>query len=82
MSSPKKTGDNSTTAMARAVSSAPVTSGGSGTKADPYILSGNTGTITLQAGKYYIVPDGVTIGKAVTNNAANNASGGINLNGA
>lgn len=82
MSSPRKTGDNSTTAMARAVSSAPVTSGGSGTKADPYILSGNTGTITLQAGKYYIVPDGVTIGKAVTNNAANNASGGINLNGA
>ena len=82
MSSPKKTGDSSTTATTRVVSSSPVTSGGSGTKADPYILSGNTGTITLQAGKYYVVPDKVTIGKAVTNSAANDASGGINVNGA
>lgn len=82
MSSRSKTDNSSLTAATQAGSSAPTTSGGSGTKTDPYILANNTGTITLQAGKYYVVPDNVTIGKAVTNNATNDASGGINVNGA
>ncbi|GAD25554.1 outer membrane protein [Gluconobacter thailandicus F149-1 = NBRC 100600] len=82
MSSRNKTDNSSTTAAAQATASAPTTSGGSGTKTDPYILSSNSGTITLKAGKYYVVPDNVTIGKAVTNSATNDASGGINVNGA
>ena len=39
-------------------------SGGAGTADNPYVLKSNSGTVTLISGKYYTVPDNITIGTA------------------
>lgn len=56
---------------------------GTGTESDPYVLASNSGTITLETGKYYVLQGGATIGTAVIKEYnASGSTGGINVNGA
>ncbi|NHN92341.1 Hint domain-containing protein [Acetobacter sicerae] len=56
---------------------------GTGTESDPYVLASNSGTITLETGKYYVLEGGATIGTAVINDSnASGSTGGIDVNGA
>lgn len=56
---------------------------GSGTATDPYVLASNSGTVTLETGKYYVVENGTQIGTAVISEFnASGSTGGINVNGA
>ena len=63
-------------------------SGGAGTADNPYVLKSNSGTVTLISGKYYTVPDNITIGTAPTSvdsthaRTSNDATGGLVVNGA
>lgn len=55
---------------------------GNGTESDPYVLASNSGTITLESGKYYVLENGATIGTAIINEYnASGSTGGINVNG-
>ncbi|NHO32392.1 Hint domain-containing protein [Acetobacter fallax] len=75
--------DSTKTNTSSALTATAATSGGTGTEVDPYILEGNSGTITLASGKWYVLPDNVTVGTAVTKDFNSSAStGGINVNGA
>ncbi|WP_242006551.1 hypothetical protein [Acetobacter estunensis] len=54
------------------------TTGGAGTETDPYVLASNSGTVTLESGKYYVLPDNATVGTAVIKeDNAQNSTGGI-----
>ncbi|MGD7070226.1 Hint domain-containing protein [Acetobacter sp. AAB5] len=61
---------------------------GTGTQTDPYVLESNSGTVTLEAGKFYVLESGTTIGTKEgstenTSGAGTSAStGGIVVNGA
>ncbi|MFS8368481.1 Hint domain-containing protein [Acetobacter oryzifermentans] len=61
---------------------------GSGTQTDPYVLENNTGTVTLEAGKFYVLESGTTIGTKKGDNSNDSGSGttastgGIVVNGA
>ena len=61
---------------------------GSGTQTDPYVLESNSGTITLEAGKFYVLESGTTIGTKKGSNSNDSgtgttaSTGGIVVNGA
>ncbi|KAA8384962.1 Hint domain-containing protein [Acetobacter sp. DmW_136] len=61
---------------------------GSGTQKDPYVLQNNSGTVTLESGKFYILENGTTIGTKKGNNTNDSgigttaSTGGIVVNGA
>ena len=58
-------------------------SSGSGTETDPYVLASNSGTVTLETGKYYVLEGNTQIGTPVISNFnASGSTGGIVVNGA
>ncbi|MGX7345507.1 Hint domain-containing protein [Acetobacter pasteurianus] len=61
---------------------------GAGTLTDPYVLESNSGTVTLESGKFYVLESGTTIGTKVGSNSntagagTSSSTGGIVVNGA